>query len=80
MAMIREGLQRKRDSKADCKMTGHQEISALINQSRSQVMTQASPVNMCSDENTQQALTAYLKQQKHLRTKEKMRNVRIWKK
>ena len=55
MAMIREGLQRKRDSKAECKMTSHQDISALINQGRSQVM------NICSDENAQQSLTAYLK-------------------
>lgn len=55
MAMIREGLQRKRDSKAECKMTSHQDISALINQSRQQVM------NVCQDENAQQSLTAYLK-------------------
>jgi hypothetical protein len=35
---------------------------------------------MGPDENNHQSLSAYMKQQKHLRTKEKMRNVRIWKK
>lgn len=55
MAMIREGLQRKRDIKAESKMASQPDYSALINQSRAQVL------NMCSDENAQQSLTAYLK-------------------
>ena len=68
MSRICENLQRKREAKADNKLAIQQFNSSL-----------AAPSNTYQESPPRLQLSDYLKQQKNLRTKDKILNVRVWK-
>lgn len=85
LALLRDGFQRKREIKQESKSPSYQEVPNNLHVRQQNLhihMNHPQPMYNPTtyDENHSRQLSAYMKQQKYLKHKEKIRNVQLWKK